>query len=92
MVERETALTRHGIACDTVSGSIPMAIGDTVGATIRRLREARGLSQEALARKAGLARLTVIRIETGSQSPTLDSLERVAKALGVRLRALIPDN
>jgi transcriptional regulator with XRE-family HTH domain len=69
-----------------------MAIGDTVGATIRRLREARDLSQEALARKAGLARLTVIRIETGSQSPTLDSLERVAKALGVRLRALIPDN
>ncbi len=70
---------------------MPLTLGDKVGETIRRLRKARGLSQEALGRKAKVARLTVIRIETGTQSPKLDSLERLAKALGVKLRALIPD-
>ena len=69
-----------------------MAGTDTVGSRIRRLREARGLSQAALARKAGVTRLTVIRIEMDHQSPTLASLAGLARALGVKLRALIPDD
>ncbi len=69
-----------------------MTAVDTVGSRIRRLREAQGLSQEALARKAKVSRLTVIRIETGRQSPTLESLAGLARALGVKLRALIPDD
>jgi transcriptional regulator with XRE-family HTH domain len=61
-----------------------------VGATIRHLREAQGFTQAALARRAGLSRMHVIRIERDDISPTLDTLERIAKALGVTVRNLLP--
>jgi transcriptional regulator with XRE-family HTH domain len=62
-----------------------------VGPRIQRLREARNLSQSALARKAKVGRITLVRIEAGTQDPTLETLERLARALGVRLRELLPD-
>ena len=58
---------------------------------LRRLRQKRQLSQSELARKAKVGRVTLNRIEGGTQDPTLDTLERLAKALGVRLRDLLPD-
>ena len=61
-----------------------------IGEIIRRLREARGLTQTALARRAGLSRMHVIRIERDDISPTLDTVEKVAKALGVTVRTLLP--
>ena len=62
-----------------------------LGPMLRRLREKRQLSQSELARKAKVGRVTLNRIESGSQDPTLGTLERLAKALGVRLRDLLPD-
>ena len=50
-----------------------------------RLREQQGLSQGALARKARMQRVSVSRIERGVHEPSLTTLERIAKALGVRL-------
>ncbi len=61
-----------------------------IGEIIRRLREARGLTQTVLARRAGLSRMHVIRIERDDISPTLDTVEKVAKALGVTVRTLLP--
>lgn len=61
-----------------------------IGEIIRRLREARGLTQAVLARRAGLSRMHVIRIERDDISPTLDTVEKVAKALGVTVRTLLP--
>ena len=61
-----------------------------VGGHIRRLRGARKLSQAALARRAGLSRMHVIRIERDAISPTLDTLEQIAKALGMTVRNLLP--
>jgi transcriptional regulator with XRE-family HTH domain len=61
-----------------------------VGDVIRRLRETLGLTQAALAKRAGLSRMHVIRIERDEVSPSLDTLERVAKALGVTVRNLLP--
>lgn len=51
-----------------------------------RLAEARqkcGLSQNGLAQKAGLAQQTVRKLELGRAYPALDTLERLAHALGV---------
>ncbi len=59
-----------------------------VGATIRRLREARRLSQVALAKRAKIGRITLIRIEQGCQDPTTHIVERIAKGLGVKVRDL----
>jgi|Deesub1362A_J573_1020465.scaffolds.fasta_scaffold00029_129 repressor LexA len=52
-----------------------------VGETIRRLREEMGLSQRALARKAGISSQYLSDIEVGRTSPSLKSLEKIATAL-----------
>ena len=57
---------------------------------IRKLREAKGLSQEKLARLADVANNTLIKMESGeNQNPTLDTLKKVAKALDVSVDDLI---
>lgn len=57
---------------------------------LRKMREAKGLSQEKLARLSDVANNTIIKIEAGkNQNPTLDTLKKVAKALGVSVDDLI---
>ncbi len=56
---------------------------------LRTLREARGLSQTTLARKAGLPRATWTHLESGDANPTLAVLSAAAEALGVRIEELI---
>ena len=58
--------------------------------TLRKLREAKGLSQEKLARLADVANNTIIKIEAGkNQNPTLDTLKKISRALGVSVDELI---
>lgn len=54
-----------------------------VGATIRFLREAKGLSQGELERRSGLLRSYISRVEGGHTVPSLPSIEKFAKALSV---------
>ncbi len=56
---------------------------------LRQLREAKGLSQRALAKKAGISREYVLRLEAARQDPTLGTLEKLAKALGVSVTELL---
>lgn len=60
-----------------------------VGARIRSIRLAAGLTQAAVAERAGLVFETVSRIERGVISPTVGSLVGLAKALGVGLPELV---
>jgi DNA-binding XRE family transcriptional regulator len=62
-----------------------------LGSRLRQLRAARGLSQEALARRAGIARSFYSKIETGNQSPTVDKLHNIAAALHVHIAELFRD-
>jgi transcriptional regulator with XRE-family HTH domain len=55
---------------------------------IKHLREARGLTQEQMARLAGLPRATWGHLETGAANPTLVVLDKVATALQVPLEEL----
>jgi transcriptional regulator with XRE-family HTH domain len=55
---------------------------------VRALR-GRGLTQDELARRAGIARETLSRWESGAQHPSLESLDRIAAAAGVRLEVQI---
>ena len=61
------------------------------GARIRRLREAAGLSQEALAAPARLHPTHISLIETGRRSVRIETIERLAKALRKSPAALMPD-
>lgn len=62
-----------------------------VGANIRALRIARGLTQEALADLAGLDSKTVSRAENGVYAISVDQVVRLARALGVPSSALFDD-
>jgi transcriptional regulator with XRE-family HTH domain len=56
---------------------------------LKQLREKRGMSQEALAKEAGISRSYLARLETARQDPTLTTLEKLAKALRVKIGALV---
>lgn len=60
-----------------------------VGWNLRRLRVARGLSQERLALAAGIDRAYVGRVERGSENVTITTLEAIAVALAVPVAALL---
>jgi transcriptional regulator with XRE-family HTH domain len=55
-----------------------------IAKNVKRLREKRGLTQEALAAKVAIHRVYLARIETAVQAPSLDVLEKLAKALKVK--------
>jgi transcriptional regulator with XRE-family HTH domain len=67
-----------------------MARGDMedeniIGPRLRALRDRLGLSQRALARKAGVPSSTVSLVESGRTSPSVGSLKRLLDAAGVSL-------
>ena len=66
-----------------------MAPKERLAIRLKRLREVRGLSQTALAEKAGISRGYLARLEAGRQDPTLSVIERLAKALKVKLPDLV---
>jgi transcriptional regulator with XRE-family HTH domain len=65
------------------------AIGFHFAHLLKKERVKQKVSLQALARKAGLARQTITFIETEAQSPTLDTMLRIASALKVDLAKTI---
>ncbi len=63
--------------------SCRMKLRRTVARNLRRLRQESGLTQEELADLAGLNRNYVGMIEREENSPTVDALEQLSKALNV---------
>jgi len=60
---------------------------DAVSIQIRQLRARRQLTQAELAKRAGLSWIYIAKLEAGDRlSPSLPALERIARALGARLR------
>ncbi len=56
---------------------------------VRRLRGKKRLSQKALADKVGISVSYVSMLERGQRSPPLETIEKMAKALGVTPAALL---
>lgn len=71
--------------------NMPEDVVQTVGGTIRRLRQERGYSQESFAQHAKLDRAFYGRIERGTQNVALTTLCIVADALGTSPSALLAD-
>lgn len=62
---------------------------DHLADNIKAVREARGLSQQQIAKIAGIPRATWTHLESGAANPTLAVLVKVANALQVRLDELL---
>ena len=60
-----------------------------LGRNVKQLREARGKTQQAISKIAGIPRATWAHLESGDANPTLSVLHRVAGARGVSLEELI---
>jgi transcriptional regulator with XRE-family HTH domain len=60
-----------------------------LAANVTQLREARGLSQQQMAKLAGLPRATWAHLESGHANPTLSVLNRAAAALQITIEELI---
>lgn len=57
------------------------------GKKLRALREAAGMTQAALAQKAGITREYCNKLESGQYDPTLGVVQRLAKVLDVKWTA-----
>jgi DNA-binding XRE family transcriptional regulator len=71
-------------ASDMSNGHSDIAIdGEKLGARLRQLRLAAGLTQAELARRTGIHRPNIARVEAGRHTPSLETLARIANAIGV---------
>lgn len=61
---------------------------ELLGARIKELRKAKRLSQDELSEKINIDPKHISRIEVGKSYPSLDTLEKIAKALNVEIKDL----
>lgn len=70
----------------------PGGLQGVIAENVRRLRKARGVSQEALAETCGYHRTYVGMIERGERNISIATLEALAGALGVEPHRLLLKN
>ena len=63
--------------------------GAEFGSKIRDARLKLAMTQLDLAQATGIRRPNIARLERGGNTPTLDTLQRVAAALGIQLSSLV---
>ena len=66
-----------------------MDIRTRLGQNVRKLREAKGWSQEDFADRADIHRTYVSDIERGRRNPTITVVEKLARPLEVSASALL---
>jgi transcriptional regulator with XRE-family HTH domain len=62
-----------------------------IGVALRRLRKARGLSQEQLGLDSGVQRNFISLIELGQNQPTISTIAKLARALGMKPSELVAE-
>lgn len=67
------------------------ALGIRIGRNIKIARLALGMTQADLAEALDVENVTVSRIETGAQLPSIDRLDEAARVLKISLTALLAD-
>ena len=64
-------------------------MGINIGGKIKQIRKNKSISQNALAKKAGIAQSTLSYIENGSKHPRFDTLSSICSALEVSVFELL---
>lgn len=63
-----------------------------IGERLKAVRESKKLSQGHIEKATGLLRCYVSRVENGHTVPSIDTLEKWARALGINLSQLFAEN
>ncbi len=67
-----------------------MAQENKIGKNIKKLRQAKGVSQDRLSKVADVSYNAIIKLETGGiTNPTIETLLKIARALEVQVDDLI---
>ena len=61
----------------------------SIGSNVRKIREEKGLTQEALAFMAGFSRSYYTELELGKRNPSLLNIKKLADALNVPVSSLL---
>lgn len=72
-----------GIELASSAAALDEIDGQRLGARVRELRLQAGLTQAELARRTGIHRPNIARVEAGRHTPSLETLARLAAAIGV---------
>jgi transcriptional regulator with XRE-family HTH domain len=62
-----------------------------IGDRVKRERYRQTMTQEQLARKAGISAAALVRIEKNQADPHVSTIRKLSDALGVEPRALLED-
>jgi DNA-binding XRE family transcriptional regulator len=81
--------TNGTLVAEGALGALGEIDGQRLGARIRSLRLAAGLTQAELARRTGIHRPNIARVEAGRHTPSLETLARLASAIGVSTTRVI---
>jgi transcriptional regulator with XRE-family HTH domain len=65
------------------------ALVSSAGKNLRRLRRQRGLSLDRLAEVSGVSRAMLSHVELGQSAPTIITLDKIARGLGVSIIAFL---
>jgi len=79
------------LKCDRKQGIQEEVFSMSFGRNLSRFRKEKGLTQEDLVRKSGVAISQIRRYEADKSSPTLEVIARLAKALGVSIDEMVFD-
>ena len=72
-------------------GRSSVAVELSFGAALRRMRLAAGMTQEQLGLEAGVQRNFISLIELGQNQPTIGTIAKLAKALGLKASELVAE-
>ena len=61
-----------------------------IGERVQRLRKEKGLTQEQLADKVRVSSTYIGFIEQGQRNPSINTADKIARVLGVKVKDLIP--
>lgn len=67
------------------------SIAKTFGKVLKEQRKKKGLSQDALATDSDLDRTYISQLERGKRTPSIETLFKIAQALGVTASSMIRD-
>jgi transcriptional regulator with XRE-family HTH domain len=88
-LRHSVALSANSLAGGYSESMANEDLGDRIARNVKQLREARGLTQEQIARLANVPRATWTNLESGEANPTLAVLHRAAGALQVTIEELL---